>query len=279
MTVVLAAHDSTALAAETARVTSSSLTVDLDQAAAEPRAGWPENDWWAQLDLSIWLPGISGTIGARGVTADVDVSFSDVLQDSDSVIGLAGAFLFGSGRLGGYVDGFWSKIGMDTTTPLGIAHAKTDMGILDFGVSYEVGRWPMGWTAEKDKPARDLTLVAYGGARYTSVDIDIEPQVFASRSKGEGWVDPMIGARMELPLAQQWSIGFRGDIGGFGAASDLAWTAAGVVTWDFLMGTLPSSLQFGYIAVGDDYSNGSGTDRFVWDTILHGFVLNFQMSF
>lgn len=36
----------------------------------------------------------------------------------------------------------------------------------------------------------------------------------------------------------------------------------------------PSSLQFGYIAVGDDYDTGNGTDRFLWDVVMHGPVLN-----
>lgn len=266
---------------EVALAGSTSLAVNLSQAAAEPPPGAPDpGSWWAQVNLTLWLPGLDGTIGVRDVTADVSVSVIDVLEDADSVIGLAGSLLMGQGKLGGYVGGFWSRVGVDTTVPLGSAEITSDIGILDFGLSYEVGRWPMEWTARPGaEAARDLVLVAYAGGRYTNIKGNVELTGLPARNRDEGWVDPMIGARVEVPLSPHWSLGFRGDIGGFGAASDIAWTAIGVVSWDFLIKEHPSSLQFGYIAIGDDYATGGGADRFVWDTILRGFVLNFSLQF
>lgn len=248
-------------------------------AAEAPARGPGAEGWWGEVDLSLWLPGISGTIGVRDVTANVNEPFGQILKDSDSVIGIAGAGYVGKGKLGGYVDGFWTRISTDASTPLGTADFIAELGIIDFGVSYEVGRWPMEWTADDGRPARDLVLVGYTGGRYTSVDIEARFPAIASRRREEGWVDPMLGARLELPLLQEVSLAFRGDIGGFGAASDLAWTAIGAVQWDFHLGELPSSLALGYIAVGDDFTKGSGADRFEWDVILHGLVLNWGIKF
>lgn len=277
-----------ATAGDAPLATVATLSVDLLQTGGESEAGpagtpaarpATPDEWWCNLDLTLWLPGLNGTIGVGPITADVDVSFLDVVDNASSVIGLAGAIRLGKGRFGGYLDGFWSRLGVDVTTPFGTASATTEMGIVDVGVSCEIGRWPMEWTATDTEPARDMVLTARGGMRWTTLDQQMDFAVLPSVGGDKSWVDPMLGATVELPLAQHLSLGLRGDIGGFGAASDLAWTAMGVLSWDFRMGKLPSSLQCGYIAIGDDYSTGSGLKRFEWDTILHGMVLNFSMHF
>jgi hypothetical protein len=244
--------------------------------AAEAAAG---EKWWFAIDFSLWLPGISGDVGVAGVTTHVDSSFVDILDDTDSVIGLAGEFAFGRGKLGGYVNGFWSKMGQEVADPAGTIDITSDMAIVGFGVSYEAGRWPMEFTARDGQPARDLTLTAYAGGRYSAVSLDIDHPVLPDRDRSKDWVDPILGGGVLFPFAQEWSMMARGEVGGFGAASDFAWAAALLFSWDFHIKELPSSLQFGYMAVGDDYSTGSGPTQFEWDTILHGLVLNFEIRF
>ncbi len=279
--LVLAAPCVTAPAGAVAAERFEPFSADFAQAAAEPLAGAADagEQWWVQPSLAIWLAGISGNVGVRDITAHLDLSFSDILQDSDSLIGLAGSVQFGKGKLGGYVNGFWMKIGQETPTPLGTADLTIEQSIMDFGVSYEVGRWPMEWTRTADKPARELAVHAYVGGRYNSLDLDAQFPVIPSRGRNKEWVDPMIGAWVDFPFAQDWSIVARGDIGGFGAASEFAWTAAVLGSWDFRLGRFPSSLQFGYLAIGDDYESGSGTDRFLWDTVMHGPLLNWLIRF
>ncbi len=244
--------------------------------AAEPGA---LDRWWFVIDFSLWFPGISGDVGARGFVTHVNESFIDLLDNTDSLIGLAGNFSFGRGKVGGYVNGFWSRMGSEVADPAGTIDVTTDMGLMGFGASYEVGRWPMEYTARAESPARDLTVNAMVGGRFTSVSIDIDHPVLPDRSESHGWVDPMLGGAVLVPFAPDWSMNARGEIGGFGAASDFAWSAALLFSWDFHIKDLPSSLQFGYIAVGDDYSTGSGANQLVWDTILHGPVLNFEIRF
>ena len=45
----------------------------------------------------------------------------------------------------------------------------------------------------------------------------------ASAFQSWGWADPLIGFRWEVPVLDRLSLAFRGDIGGFGASSDLIW--------------------------------------------------------
>jgi len=91
----------------------------LALASAEPPPPAPstampgEEGWWFQPSLALWLPGLSGTVGVRGRTTNVDGTFIDVLQSSDSLIGIVGTFDFGYGRLGGYVSGAYMKIGAE----------------------------------------------------------------------------------------------------------------------------------------------------------------------
>jgi len=82
-----------------------------------------------------------------------------------------------------------------------------------------------------------------------------------------------------VPLNQSIHIDVWGDIGGFGAASDLTWSATGVVGFDFELCELPMTVFAGYRAIAHDYSKGSGADRFVWDVVLHGPILGFSIQF
>ena len=51
------------------------------------------------------MAGIEGRVGLKGVTAAVDASFIDVLNDTNSVIGLQGHFEARRGPWGGFLDG------------------------------------------------------------------------------------------------------------------------------------------------------------------------------
>jgi hypothetical protein len=170
------------------------------------------------------------------------------------------------------------KIGV-TAGPVDEICIDNELALLDFGLSYEVWRTVMAHTASTTRPARDLTVQLRVGGRYSSVEVDVHSPDLGDRSRSESWVDPMVGAQINIPLLQELSFVVTGEVGGFGAASDIAWSAGGVFSWDFHLGSFPSSLQFGYLAIGDDYSTGSGADEFVWDTVLQGPLLNFLIRF
>src|SRR5919109_4654571 len=48
--------------------------------------------WQFAVTPYVWMAGLEGTVGVRGITAAVDANFIDILDDTDSVIGLQGHF-------------------------------------------------------------------------------------------------------------------------------------------------------------------------------------------
>jgi hypothetical protein len=79
-----------------------------------------------------------------------------------------------------------------------------------------------------------------------------------------------------LPLGKGFSFNVRGDIGGFGAASDFTWQALPYFGWQFAKW---GSLQAGYRWIYADYATGSGASRFKYDMLIQGPQIGFTAHF
>ncbi len=261
---------------ESAALTTFSNLPLLTAGAADGSGG--EDRWAVGVNFAIWAPGIVGDIGVGRFVPHVNASFLDILSDTDSVIGVTGLVRVSKGKIGGYFGGSYNKMGLDAG-PQNRTHITSTIGILSFGLSYEVGRWAMDFTSTADQPARDLVLQLTAGGRYTGLAMDVDFAVLPDRSASEWWIDPMVGGAVSFPISQHLSIVGAGEIGGFGVASTFAWTASLALSWDFHIKEYPSSLQVGYLAIGDDYEDASGRAHFEWNTIMHGVLLNFNIRF
>ncbi|MGR3649211.1 MAG: hypothetical protein ACU0BJ_12370 [Shimia sp.] len=119
----------------------------------------------------------------------------------------------------------------------------------------------------------DTLVDVYGGIPWWDTDIDVAATlgaISADVSMGDNWVDPHIGIRFEKQLPNSdWALNLQGDIGGFGIASDFAWTAVVGVTW---YANEKFALEIGYRAQGVDFESGVvGTpSHFSYDTVTHG---------
>ena len=69
--------------------------------------------WQFAVTPYVWMTGLEGQVGIRGITAAVDASFIDILRDTESVIGLEGHFEARYGPWGGFFEGLWVKLGAD----------------------------------------------------------------------------------------------------------------------------------------------------------------------
>jgi hypothetical protein len=275
-----------------------------------------ENRWRLELNTWIWPMGIEGDVGAFGLTKSVDASFVDILDATDSIIGLAGRLEVGKGRFAGFIDGSYSKLGVDDVTvnapdidvnanidfnidlgggpfnpnpnpdpnpdlSLGLLPAEVDITtellIIDFGMMYQLGTWRMGH--ESAGHPRNLTLDAYAGGRFARVSIEIDAENSAGIERDRDWVDPIVGAKVRVPFADNWEILVWGDIGGFGVESDLTWSATAVLGYDFTLFDHSAAVYGGYRAMGWDFSEGSGRDKFTWDVTMHGPILGFSLFF
>ena len=81
-----------------------------DAAAIDPDA------WRFRVALYGWAPSVAGSLTARGQTVDVNASFIQILQKSNSLIGYMGYFEADKGKVGFYLDTVWAKLGFDRST-------------------------------------------------------------------------------------------------------------------------------------------------------------------
>lgn len=94
----------------------------------------------------------------------------------------------------------------------------------------------------------------------------------ASHGESFGWMDPVVGLRAFLSITDRLSIQAQADIGGFGAGSDLTWSALATVNYlvdDHL------SVSAGYKVLDVDYNRGGH----VYETRLSGPVLGATWRF
>lgn len=236
--------------------------------------------WRVEVNTWMWLMGIEGDIGVRGLKSNVSASFGDVLDASDSLFAFSGRLELGKGRWGGFFEGVYANIGVDDTSgPLGFASidVEFELTLLDFGVMYRLGDWVAEGASTESR--RRTTLDLYAGGRYTDIDLKLDPANADTRAGSRDWIDPIVGAKLVHPFAESWHLRVNGDIGGFGVGSDFTWPASGVVGYDFTVFGMPANVYAGYRAIGQDYTDGSGSDKFTWDVILHGPVLGFALRF
>lgn len=232
-----------------------------------------------ELSLWAWLVGLEGDVGVAGRSASVSEGFIDVLDTSDSIFAFSGRLEIGYERLGFFLDGFYADLGVeDQTGPAGAANVDVSFrqGILDFGAMYRVGDWDTDGFAPENR--RNLSLDLYAGGRYSGVELNLRPANVEPRTEDDDWVDPIVGARVIVPLGRSWHVAVNGDIGGFGVASDLTWSATAVIGYNFQVFHTPAALLFGYRAIGWDYEN-EDLAGFTWDVIDHGPLLGFQIAF
>jgi hypothetical protein len=204
--------------------------------------------WDTMLAAYVFGAGMEGQVGARGQVADIDASFGDLLENLE--FSFAAAVLARKGRWA--ISGDFNYVGLGTSTKL-LAQVDMDQYIVGGDVSYEVG------------PHFDVL----GGLRFVSLDgkIEFRDPVPIVREADKDWIDPVVGIRWAPPLSEKWSLLTRFDIGGFGAGSDFTWQLHGHALWSI---TDKAGLAFGYRAMGFDYEEGEGSDRFVFDTTISG---------
>lgn len=253
--------------------------------AADALTPQPENPGWAlQITPYMWAAGLDGHISPfrRGPTISVEKSFSDVMDGLNfggfvNIWGRHDRFVFSGDIM--YVDTNDSHNtgqlpaltipGVGPIPPGGNIDAKVD--------TKQFTATLMGGYRVIDTP--QFTLDALGGARVWHISNDVKLTgshggMSGSVSYGEsfGWVDPLVGLRVLLPLTEKLSFQAQADIGGFGAGSDLTWSALATVNYVF---TDRLSASVGYKALAVDYDHKG----YVYDTRLSGPVLGMTYRF
>ncbi|MBS0519496.1 MAG: hypothetical protein JSR90_12455 [Proteobacteria bacterium] len=278
---------------------------DPPPAAEAPAAKAPADPepWRIGAYVYAWAINISGNMTARGQTVDVNASFIDLVQKSNSLLAFMGYAEADKGRFGMYGDLVWTQLGFArgvasyrnplpglSLTVNGSAAATTDLTMAEVGGLYEIHRWPGGdgaFTAVDGllgfrywNNSVSASVDAIGTASYAPLGISASRSFGISLSNSMQWVDPVIGVRLRHQFTPLQSILVRGDIGGFGlGGNQFTWQALGVYSYGWKAGNVDLAAIIGYRAIGTRYSYGSGTDATGLDFVLHGPVIGFGVRF
>lgn len=239
-----------------------------EDAATKPLAARKQStasEWQFAFTPYLYMTGVSGTIGARGRTAEVDMSFGDVIENLN--LGLMGTLEARKGRFVVVNDLMWIKLGEERPTP-GSLYSSVKLGVNMFVWDPEVGyRLYEGKAGSFD---------VLGGFRLMSIENNVNfragalPAVDVSERKT--WATPVIGGHGTLNLSPKLFLATKFDIGG-GVGAD--------ITGQFYGGggyriTPKIALVGGYRYLTTDYDSEAG---FLFDTSMNGVLLGAKFTF
>ena len=212
-----------------------------------------------------WISGISGGFGVRGIVSPLDVKFTDILERLDQIpIALSAYVRYHRWEFFG--DGQHLKLSDSVTLP-GVLFDRADIELKFAFVEAFVGYRLID--CEKG------LLSVFAGARYNYMSGDLQisdnadPRFPALRlrlgipdnlrvSGSQDWVDPVIGIAGRVRVAKPVSVYAKGDIGGFGAASDFTWQVGGGLEFQITR-WLYSDVGWRYLKY--DYTSGGFTNK------------------
>lgn len=222
-----------------------------------------EDKWDFEIEPYIFATSIDGdTSVGRATGLPVEINTSDILETLNAALMLHFEGFDKSNGWGFIVDySFMDLRDEISTSRRGVLSTKLRQGVLELDVfrRYEVAGGLLDYTA---------------GVRWW--DSDIEAQVDIALLPGspgvditQDWVDFVVGMRWQKPINDNWAFVARGDIGGFGFASNF--------TSQALLGAKYNIndkfvIDINYKAVWVDYETGAKNSRnyFAYDTVTHG---------
>jgi hypothetical protein len=223
----------------------------------------------SNTDVGVYLfaSAISGEAGLGNVTADVDLSFGDIVENLD--IGFMAYIDHRWGKWSFIGDIAYLKLEDENSTTVGRAtevdlDAELTQTVLEGFAGYRV--------YESASEGSDIGIDILFGARHTTLDINLDTDAnlkgfsrSGSRSNEEDWVDAVIGARVEADYHNGWGSMLWLDIGDGSDSSSRQLLAMGSYqgssNWKFFGGYRFLNLEF---------ESGSGDSTFAVDLDYSG---------
>ena len=176
------------------------------------------DEWEYAASLYLWTSSIGGETSDG---ADIDVSFSDILDNLDFVY--MGDFRARKGKWGYKVDLMYLKLGNSPNTLTPIGAELTDMQLEAWIVTPTVAYRVM----ESEK----LDLDVLAGARYLYMKPELTFSPGGKRSVSDSAWNGIVGIRGNYNLNKKWSMPFQFDVGT--GDTDLTWQAFAGVAYKF----------------------------------------------
>ena len=203
---------------------------------------------------------MTGTAGAGPVTGDVNLTSSKIFENLQ--FGAMANYRGEAPKWAVAADVVYMGLGATGTGDGGRVTAEVDMD---------------EWLVEATGSYRFTPVFeVVGGARYTSLSTKIELRTSAATRTSKAsadWVDPLVGARLALPLSEAFAFTFRGMFGGFGVGCDFTWDVDARLKW---RASKSVTLSVGYRYLDQDYEKDGG---FKWDVVSQGPLAGASLTF
>jgi hypothetical protein len=245
-----------------------------------------ESPWSGTLELYGFAPLRStGSTTINGLTANYDLSFSDVLPSLQFAAAARGRIEYD--RTGLLTDLSYVNIGNSASTLVGKrdqfnagASLNQQQGIYDVALSYRLG-------AKESAIGKSgqFSVIPYAGVRIINMKLSLDLSLEGSRNRGFSasrdygitWAQPLIGTRASLFLSPKLRVFARGDIGGFdlGGSKDLSGNAQ--VGLGYAIGN-NTDINLSWRYLGIAYGNGTDQGN-SFDTYQNGVELGVKFFF
>ncbi len=231
-----------------------------------PSATMNDDQWHLAVSPYLWLAGVHGSVGALGRDVSVHASPADLL--SNFRFGIMATVDARHNHIVTPVDIIWIRLGDDKSLPFPnipatSANVKLDEVILTPKLGGRVINTPK------------FKVDALAGVRYWHVaqSLAFSPSPLGLNfSNTLNWVDPLVGGRIETGLSPKATLIVFGDVGGWGAGSQLEYQFGGALGFKV---SRRWKLQAGYRYLDVDYVSGG----ILLDTTMSGAVIGATYTF
>ncbi len=225
------------------------------------------SEWEYAIAPYLWAAVMDGTITIADQEQDVDVPFSDIVDNLD--LAFMGHFFMRNERWIVSSDLIFVDLEhkQNFTGEGGVVQGAVTAG-MDMTLFEVVGGYRVS-------PA----VALFAGARWVDMGTSLRYSgdvVGEDADVSKSWIDPLVGVHLYSPLSEKWYLAARGDIGGFGIGSELTWQAYADIGFKVSHVT---SLILGYHALDMDYEDGSGIHYFDLDLMVSGPQLGVVFTF
>ena len=201
------------------------LAIGVITALAANSAAAQDSAWDYNATLYGWLPGMTTSVETAFGTLERETSGSDALSNLDMVF--MGTFGAQRDRWGFVGDLLYIDLSSDQDTPFAL-FGDASVGVTATALS--------GYALYR--VTTDPAVVFDIGAGFRAVDLEVDLALSTgilpgvSQSIGDSWVDPLIAARVAVPINENWALTGFADWGGTGGG-DQTWQVFGSVKYAF----------------------------------------------
>lgn len=241
------------------RALSTSAALVLGLSAGSVSAA--ENEWEWSIALYGWMAGLNDTIRVNDrEIGEIDMSFSDILNDLDMTVMLHGEGV--RGNWGFFADVLYLDISDSRTGNLTTTDWSISSTIFELAGVYRPSGTPVGFEP-------------FAGLRYFSMDVELSNQL-VNTSSSESYADFLVGARYTGEINQNWFYRFRGDVSA--GETDGTWSVSGVAGYRFGK-QRNMSVLLGYRHLEIDLEDDQGPVTVSQDLTMSGPFVAFNYAF